>query len=171
MRPAVAGSSTGKSCMKNDLIGNLLVDTNVLVYAVDASEGRKSADASALLQKLSNTGQASTTSQIMTEFYSATTRQGRGMPPILSTQQAALFVEGFLERYAFVTITQAMTLEAVRAAQTHQMHIYDAQIWATAKLSGIQLVLTEDLPSGASIEGVRYINPFAPSFRLSQIGL
>ena len=93
------------------------------------------------------------------------------MPPILSTQQAALFVEGFLERYAFVTITQAMTLEAVRAAQMHQMHIYDAQIWATAKLSGIQLVLTEDLPSGASIEGVRYINPFAPSFRLSQIGL
>ena len=157
--------------MKSDSIGNLLVDTNVLVYAVDAREGRKSVEASALLQKLSNTGHASITSQIMAEFYSATTRQGRGTPSILTTQQAALFVEGFLERYGFITITQAMTREAVRATQTHQLHIYDAQIWATAKLSGIRLVLTEDLPSAPSIEGVRYVNPFAPSFKLAQIGL
>jgi len=64
-----------------------------------------------------------------------------------------------------------MVLDAVRVARDHQMPIFDALIWATARLSGIRTVLTEDLPGRRMIEGVHYLNPFAPDFSLARIGL
>jgi predicted nucleic acid-binding protein len=45
-------------------------------------------------------------------------------------------------------------------AVTHQFPFYDAQIWATAKLSGIPAVLSEDFSHASRIEGVLFLNPF-----------
>ncbi len=59
----------------------------------------------------------------------------------------------------------------MRAVVGHQMHIYDAHIWAAAHVNGVPTILTEDLPSQAVIEGVRYVDPFAANFKLSWIGL
>ena len=51
------------------------------------------------------------------------------------------------------------------------MRIYDAHIWAAAQAHGIDTILTADTPGRPSIEEVRYVNPFAPSFKLTRIGL
>ncbi|MDI7249955.1 MAG: hypothetical protein QME93_07795, partial [Bacillota bacterium] len=42
---------------------------------------------------------------------------------------------------------------------------WDAQMWATARLNQIPVVLSEDLGSRtASVEGVWFVDPFAPEF-------
>jgi predicted nucleic acid-binding protein len=59
-----------------------------------------------------------------------------------------------------------VVLEALRATIRYQMHYYDAQIWAVARVNHISLVLSEDFADGAVIEGVRFANPFAEGFDL-----
>jgi len=46
------------------------------------------------------------------------------------------------------------------------MSYWDAQIWASARLNQIPLILSEDFDAGAIIEGVRFVNPFAGDFEL-----
>jgi predicted nucleic acid-binding protein len=58
-------------------------------------------------------------------------------------------------------------LEAARGARDYQMHFWDAQIWATARLNQITYILSEDFNTGSVIEGVRFVNPFAPDFQIS----
>ncbi len=41
------------------------------------------------------------------------------------------------------------------------MSFWDAQVWATAKLNQIPVVLSQDFASGSVIEGVQSENPFA----------
>ena len=49
----------------------------------------------------------------------------------------------------------------------HALAYYDAQIWATARLSQIPVIFSEDFNSWSSLEGVRFVNPFDESrFRL-----
>ena len=52
-------------------------------------------------------------------------------------------------------LTPAVSLEAVRAVEEHRFRSVDAQIWATAKLNQVPIVLNEDVPIGATVEGVR----------------
>lgn len=54
-------------------------------------------------------------------------------------------------------------LETLRGVQTYQLSSCDAQIWATARLHQIPLLLSEDF-NQSTLEGVRIVNPFASSF-------
>lgn len=65
--------------------------------------------------------------------------------------------------------TLRVVLEALRATTRYQMHYYDAQIWAVARVNHIPLVLSEDLADGAAIEGVRFANPFAEGLNLHAV--
>ena len=58
-------------------------------------------------------------------------------------------------------------LEAARGARQHHFSYWDAQIWATAKLNQIPVVLSEDFSDGQSTEGIRFMNPFSAKFQLS----
>jgi predicted nucleic acid-binding protein len=150
---------------------SVLVDTNVLVYAVDADEGGKSRRAIEVLEAIAEARVGAINSQVLTEFYAVTTRARRRTTAILDGKAGALWVERWLAMFEFGPITEMMTREAVRGARDHQLNIYDAQIWAAAKLGGIDIVLSEDSQSRASIEGVRYVDPFAAAFKVAQIGL
>lgn len=55
-------------------------------------------------------------------------------------------------------------MEAVRGVQAYTMSFWDALIWAVARLNGIGVVFSEDFNDGATIEDVRFVNPFAPGF-------
>ena len=46
------------------------------------------------------------------------------------------------------------------------IQLWDAQIWAAARLNQIPLVFTEDIQAQVVVEGVRFDNPFAVGFRL-----
>ena len=57
--------------------------------------------------------------------------------------------------------------EALRGVREHTLPYWDALIWATAKLSQIPVVLSEDFADGREIEGIRFDDPFRDGFRLA----
>jgi len=63
-------------------------------------------------------------------------------------------------------VTGAIVLEAVRGVRTYQMSYWDAQIWASARMNQIPVVLSEDFGEGTTIEGVHFVNPFGSDFNI-----
>ncbi len=157
--------------MTSELTRYFLIDTNVLIHSVDLNEGIRAQLAANVIRTLVDAGRAAVSTQVIVEFFDATTRRKSRPFPIFTPSQAANAVEEVLGSFRCIEITQAAVEDAVRCAQQYQMRIYDAQIWAVAKHSGIAFVLTENLPSQPEIEGVRYVNPCVPAFRLEHIGL
>ncbi len=95
-----------------------------------------------------------------------TRRLADPMSPIHALEQ----VERLASACEIVSITAAVTLEACRGAVRHSLSLWDAQIWAAAKLNQIPVVLTEDAPHGRVIEGVRYRDPFDPRSEVATLG-
>ena len=58
-------------------------------------------------------------------------------------------------------------IEAIRGVREHKFSYWDAQVWAIARLNQIPVVFTEDFNAGAVIEGIRFVNPFATGFVLT----
>ena len=50
----------------------------------------------------------------------------------------------------------------------HQLSYWDAQIWAAARLNQVPVVFSEDFRAGVSLEGVRFVNPFAADCRVDE---
>ena len=100
--------------------------------------------------------------QVLIEFYNAVTRR---IAAPLSAEQAYERIKNLVIAWPVLEITPLIALEAARGASQHQMRIWDAQIWATARLNQIPIIFSEDFSDGAVTEGIRFVNPFAPSFR------
>lgn len=146
-------------------MATILVDTNVLVYAYDRGEHQKQQQATLLLDALFNTGAGILSAQTLAEFFRATTRGAR---PILDVEQAYTQVEDLSQAWIILEVTPAIVLEAARGVRDHHLAYWDAQIWATAKLNQIATIFTEDFPSAQVIEGIQFVNPFAPTFALGE---
>ncbi len=143
-----------------------LVDTNVLVYAVEPSPAGKPERARACIVRLGSARNGALSAQILSEFFVIATRKVQ--PPLMFAEAERMLSD--LDRsWPVYDITSTTVLEAIRAVQRHQFAYWDALVWATAKLHGIPNVLTEDRPSSGLIEGVRFIDPFDRSFELARL--
>jgi predicted nucleic acid-binding protein len=143
----------------------IFVDTNVLVYAYDRTEPQKQGQALEILDGLVLSGIGVISSQVLSEFFVTVTRK-IGAP--LSPDEAYDRVKNYLQAWALLDLTGLIVLEAARGVRDHQLNFWDAQIWAAARLNQIGVIFSEDFSPGAIIEGVRFINPFAPDFRLDE---
>lgn len=141
------------------------------INAVDPREQGKARLANVLLERLFAHDLAAITPQIAAEFFNVATRSRQGIPPMLTKAAATDQLTTLVLACTCFDMSAATVMAAVRGAREFQMHIYDAHIWAVARLNGVPTILTEDLQSRAVIEGVRYIDPFASSFKLSQLSL
>lgn len=145
------------------MIGEVLLDTNILVYAFDADDPQRQKRAEELISALVYHGLPCVSSQVLGEFFSVVTRRfGHAMDPAT----AARHTERFAEVFRVHDCGLAATLEALRGVVRYRMSFYDAQIWAVARLNHVPLILSEDFADGSEIEGVRFANPFAEGFRL-----
>lgn len=143
------------------MTGPYLVDTNILVYAYDRSEPPKAALAADLLDYLATSGQGVLSLQVLAEFFVTVTRK---IPRPLSVDLAEERVRNYLHSWRTVLVTNLVFIEAIRGVREHHMVFWDAQIWAASRLNQIPAILSEDFTHGATIEGVRFANPFDPSF-------
>jgi predicted nucleic acid-binding protein len=142
----------------------ILVDTNILLYAYDRSEPTKQPKALAVLDGLASNGLGVLTSQILAEFFVNAIRKLR---PPLTIEEAYGCIENYLLSWETRDITGAIVLEAVRGVRTHRMAYWDAQVWASARMSQIPVVFSEDFGDEAVVEGVRFINPFGSNFKIA----
>jgi predicted nucleic acid-binding protein len=132
------------------------VDTNVLIYAHDASEPAKQPVARALLEELwaSRTGTLST--QILQEFYVVATRKFR---PAMSFAEAREIV-ALYGTWPLVQIDLAMIIAATELAEHSSLSLWDALVIEAARRAGATRLITEDLQAGAVINGIRIEDPF-----------
>ncbi len=150
------------------MIARILVDTSVLVYAYDRSEPEKQARALQVLDRLAVSGAGALSTQVLSEFFVAVTRK---LPAPLILDDAYERVVGHLQSWTILDLTAMVVLEAVRGVRDYQFSFWDAQIWASARLNQVEIVFSEDFSPGAVVEGVRFVNPFAPDFRLEEWGM
>jgi predicted nucleic acid-binding protein len=141
-----------------------LIDTNVLIHTLDARDPTKQARAIELLSQLEARGDAALAAQVLAEYANVTLKKF-GLPATNVYQH----VQGYELSFTVLPLSPAVVLEAVRGVRDYQMSYFDAQIWAVAKLHQIPVILSEDFNSGATLEGVQFVNPFAPDFNLSSL--
>jgi predicted nucleic acid-binding protein len=132
------------------------VDTNVLVYAYDASETGKQPVAQAALEQLWSDRSGALSTQILQEFYAVATRK---MKPAMSPGEAREIVELY-SAWPVVLIEPSLILTASLLQEQQQLSFWDALVVEAARVAGAVRLLTEDLQDGRDIEGVRIENPF-----------
>lgn len=134
----------------------LTFDSNILVYAIDQGAGIKKDLATTLLAQAVR-GDCVLTLQSLAEFYAVTVRKGK-----LPAEIAADFVQEWQGTFPVVAATRETLDAAIRGAREHRLSFWDAMLWATARLHGCGLLLSEDLQDGRHIGGVAIANPFLP---------
>ena len=147
---------------------NFLVDSNVLVYAYDPTDGSKRERAITVLDRLDAGQLGALSPQILGEFFVTVTRK---IPSPLTEAEAERSLTNYIRSWVVYDLTELVVLEAVLGLQRHQLSYWDSLILATAKLNGVPNVLSEDFSDGVLLEGVRFLNPFAETFDLALMGV
>ena len=142
-------------------MARVLVDTNVVVYAHDPADSRKQARAIAVLSALADAGAGCFSAQVLAEFFWTVTR---GRRPLLTAAEAAAQMDRLSASWPVLDITPAIVVEAARGVTAHRLSCWDAQVWATARLNQVPIVLSEDFADGSRVAGVRFVNPLRPGF-------
>jgi len=142
----------------------MVLDTNILIYAHDRADPARQAQAIQALDHIHANGIGRLSTQTLGEFFAATTR---GTQPLLTAANASQQIERWVSSWIVFDVTPLVVIEAVRGARMHKLSYWDAQLWATARLNQTPVILTEDFSTGATIEGVHFVNPFAAGFLLT----
>jgi predicted nucleic acid-binding protein len=132
------------------------VDANVLVYSVNPAEPLKRAVAEDLLERLWREQRLCTSVQVLNEFYSVVTRR---LTHVVAPEKAWGKVEEFLQ-WNPLPIDFAVLARARGIEQRYKLNWWDCLILAAASAQGCALLYTEDLQHGATLDGVKVVNPF-----------
>ena len=131
-----------------------LLDTNVLIYADAADEPAKQRQAVSLISELRRTGDAVLSTQVLQEYMNVALRKLR-LPPALIRERLA-----FYRRFDLVVTSPELIAAALDLHVLRGISFYDALVVQAAAAGGCQRVLSEDLQHGATLGGVRIVNPF-----------
>lgn len=134
----------------------VFVDTNVLVYARDQSEGDKHTSASVWIDHLwrDRTGRLST--QVLHEFYVTVTRK---LHPGLTRAEARDEVRNLLA-WRPVVLDHRVLDSTFAFEDRFGLSFWDAMVVAAAAAAGCRHLLTEDLQAGQDFDGVLVVDPF-----------
>ena len=147
------------------MTARIFVDTNVLVYAVDRSEPVRRSHANAVIDALGPTQSGAVSAQVIGEFVSAA---GNRIAAPLAPHEVDSVVTSAHATFALIPLDAAVIREALRCRRRYSVSYWDAQIWAAARIGGIDIIVSEDCPA-LELEGIRYVNPFAEGFDLAAL--
>ncbi|MEX1118074.1 MAG: PIN domain-containing protein [Terrimicrobiaceae bacterium] len=132
------------------------VDTNILLYARDASEPAKQAIASARLDELWDGGTGRLSVQVLNEYFVNVTGK---LEPGLSPQEAWDDIEA-LAAWEPLPLDMNILNRAYATQCRYQLSWWDSLIVAAAEAAGSARILSEDLSDRASYFGITVENPF-----------
>jgi predicted nucleic acid-binding protein len=133
-----------------------LVDTNVLVYARDASEPAKQEAAARWLRSLWSSREGRVSAQVLNEYYVVVTEK---LDPGLSREQARADVRN-LSAWAPVPTDRVVIEGAWTVQDRYGLSWWDSLVVSAAQVAGCAWLLTEDLEHDRVFDGVRVIDPF-----------
>jgi predicted nucleic acid-binding protein len=131
------------------------LDTNILVYAYDASDPAKQVIAQKLVRQ-AIAGEIIVSSQVLGEF--AATLLHKILPPTRPQDVIALL--DALAPIKIVMPDAEMIRRAVEARAAYGVHFYDGMIIAAAERARCGRIWSEDLNAGQQYFGVTVVNPF-----------
>lgn len=130
------------------------LDTNILLYAEDSSEPAKKSVAIALILEHRRRRTGVISLQVLQEFFVSATRKLKLDPAI------ARYKVEFHSRFQLAEPTVDDILASIDLHRLRSISYWDALIVRAAKQTGCRVLLSEDMPHGQIIEGVRIVNPF-----------
>ena len=136
---------------------SIFVDTNVLVYARDASEPDKQERAQAWMAALWESRAGRTSVQVLNEFYVTVTRKLSPAMPVAEARADVLD----LGEWNPAVLTDALLRQAWAIEDRYGLSYWDSLIAAAAQAESCRHLLTEDLQDGLRIDIVTVVNPFS----------
>jgi len=132
------------------------VDTNVLIYAHDATAGEKNSRARQLITDLWESGLGCLSVQVLQEFYVNVTEK---VAKPLSSDVAAQIVSD-LSAWQVHRPGVEDVLDAILMQRRYQMSFWDAMIVVSAIELGCTTLWSEDLNPGQVYDQVKVATPF-----------
>ena len=132
----------------------VFVDTNVFLYAMDASDLSKQAAASAWRTHLWKQHSGRTSFQVLQEFYVKAVQK---WPGALNAARAEV---RDLLAWRPVSVGPGILLESWKIQDRYRLSFWDSLIVAAAKASSCRFLLTEDLQHGQDLDSLEVLNPF-----------
>ena len=136
------------------MIADCLLDTNVLVYAVDSTPGneRKREISIGLLESLD----FGVSAQVLQEFYVTVTRK---LEQPLAPRMAVQFVQR-LSLFPVVAIDADLVSEGILCSLVSRISYWDGAIIAAAQRLEAAILYSEDLSHGQVYSSVEVVNPY-----------
>jgi predicted nucleic acid-binding protein len=134
----------------------IFVDTNVLLYAHDASDPVRQTRAADVLLELWRTRTGIVSTQVLTEFYSVATRK---LAVPLPRKDARAIVDRY-SAWPVVQVDARLIVAASVLEERHSLSFWDALIVEAAQRGGATRLLSEDMQDGRRIGDVMITNPF-----------
>jgi predicted nucleic acid-binding protein len=130
------------------------LDTNILVYSVDAHDENKQNIARLTLKYLKENGRPVISTQVLQEFYNAATKKLE-YDPAMAKLMLHDFANMELIQNSLATIENGIDISV-----TSDISFWDGLIVAAAETAKCSIVFSEDLNDGQIIHGVKIVNPF-----------
>jgi predicted nucleic acid-binding protein len=137
------------------------VDTNILMYAHDATAGAKHERAKLLVEDLWRSGSGAISTQVLQELcVNLRRRTGRKLDGEIIQE----IVKDYLS-WEVVVNTGDSILEALAIEDRYGISFWDALVVQAAEASGATVLYSEDLSNGQTYGSIRVVNPFVESLR------
>ena len=134
--------------------GLAFFDTDILLYADDASALEKQDRAIRLITDHQRRSSLVISLQVMQEYYAAATRK-LGVDAELAQRKVELLARGRVVRLAEADVVAAIELHRLTG-----IAFWDSLIAHAARLAGATVLFSEDFQHGRVIAGIRVANPF-----------
>ena len=136
------------------------IDTNLLVYAVDASEPAKQSRAIQLLTDLSQESKPLVLPwQVAVEFVACLRRwENAGR---ITRDDTLVYKTQFLDAQPIIMPTSAILQASLELSGRYSLSHWDSLLIAACLETGIDTLYTEDLDAGMTYGTVSVINPFS----------
>jgi predicted nucleic acid-binding protein len=144
-------------------VPSILLDTNVLVYAFDLRQPALQQKARTILFQVEETASGCLSVQCLSEFFRVATAKMH-----LPADEMFKQIDYWQSAFPVFSLTPPIVLEAARGVRDYQLSYYDAQIWASARLNQVSVIFSEDFQDGQTLEGIRFVNPFADKFAMEK---
>ena len=135
--------------------GLAFFDTNILVYADDASEPRKQRRAISLLAEHQRENSLVVSLQVLQEYYATVTRKLK-VDPAVAQSKVEILARGRVVRF-----TEQDVIAAIELHRLARLSFWDAMIVHAARTVKASVLYSEDLADGSVVAGVPVRNPFA----------
>jgi len=139
----------------NYMSDKFFVDTNILVYAHDSTQGEKHERAQALVETLWESGNGIISTQVLQELC-INLRRKSARP--LSVEETRKVIEDY-STWDIVVNTAESVLQALDFESRYQISFWDALMLQAATSCEATIVYSEDLSDGQTYGAVRVANP------------